>query len=130
MVTCSSLDRCSNRILLQRPNTHIMVRPCLHVAKDSLCTYGLFCVTSGVQPWQQFLVVASRVLQKKVRLMVDAEHTYFQPAIDHAAIELQRRFNKDEAVVLNTYQCYLKASVCVVWGIWLFLRACGHTPVT
>lgn len=45
--------------------------------------------------------------------MVDAEHSYFQPAIDHAAVELQRRFNKDEAVVLNTYQCYLKVRLGV-----------------
>ena len=46
-------------------------------------------------------------LQRGVRLMVDAEHSYFQPAIDHAAVELQRRFNKDGVVILNTYQAYL-----------------------
>lgn len=42
-----------------------------------------------------------------VRLLVDAEHSYFQPAIDSVVAALQRRHNVAEPRVYNTYQCYL-----------------------
>lgn len=43
-----------------------------------------------------------------MRLLVDAEHTYFQPAIDALTINMQQKYNVFEPVVINTYQCYLK----------------------
>lgn len=54
--------------------------------------------------------LAELACKDKVRLMIDAEHSYFQPAIDHAAIEMQRKYNRDVPVIFNTYQCYLKDS--------------------
>ena len=45
-----------------------------------------------------------------VRVMVDAEHTYFQPAIDQLVLELQREYNGEgRTVVYNTYQTYLRS---------------------
>lgn len=59
--------------------------------------------------------------EKKVKIMIDAEQTYFQPAIDDVALGLAQKFNisidrkstADELkgpMIYNTYQMYLKNS--------------------
>lgn len=53
--------------------------------------------------------IAQACIEQKVSIMVDAEQTYFQIAINYLANELQRYYNKDQiAYIYGTYQCYLK----------------------
>ena len=58
--------------------------------------------------------LAKEAAQYGTRLLIDAEHQKYQPAIDNLVLELQRKYNDkagtDKPVIFNTYQCYLKDS--------------------
>lgn len=50
----------------------------------------------------------------KVRILVDAEYTYMNPALSLVTMAMMKKFNKDSAWIWNTYQCYLKESRSLV----------------
>ncbi|GAA5828567.1 hypothetical protein JCM5353_004190 [Sporobolomyces roseus] len=62
--------------------------------------------------------VAGEAQKQGVRLLVDAEQSWYQPAIDHFADLLSEEFNKPDPsstepgspIVYNTYQCYLRTT--------------------
>jgi proline dehydrogenase len=53
----------------------------------------------------------SSVADNSVRLLIDAEQTYYQPAIDYLALAMSKKYNKKEAIIHNTYQMYLKDGI-------------------
>ncbi|XP_066521723.1 hydroxyproline dehydrogenase isoform X2 [Hoplias malabaricus] len=46
----------------------------------------------------------------KVRVLVDAEYTYMNPALSLITMAMMKKFNQNGAWIWNTYQCYLKES--------------------
>ena len=55
--------------------------------------------------------VATECKKRGIRIIVDAESQHFQKGIARTTLELMRKFNREEQVVIyNTYQAYLKGT--------------------
>ncbi|KAJ2785026.1 proline dehydrogenase [Coemansia interrupta] len=85
-----------------------LARP-LYLRASPTSDYG--AIASDLDDYERLVSRARAVVQhasdRNVRVMVDAEHTYFQPMIDHVALVMQREFNGDSGtLVFNTYQMY------------------------
>lgn len=52
-------------------------------------------------------VIVRAAQDLRVRVLFDAEQTFYQLAIDNIVLQFQRKFNTEEPIVYNTYQCYL-----------------------
>ncbi|CAN0086643.1 unnamed protein product [Pylaiella littoralis] len=60
---------------------------------------------------RRIATLATFAADSEVRLMIDAEQSWLQPAIDNEVYSLQLEFNKEFPTIFTTYQCYLKDSL-------------------
>jgi proline dehydrogenase len=52
--------------------------------------------------------ICSYAYEKKVRVLIDAEDSWMQQAIDDVAYDMMKRYNNEEALIFNTFQMYRK----------------------
>jgi len=55
---------------------------------------------------QRVLDICEKAYQSDIPVMIDAEETWIQKTIDCLALDMMERFNKQKAIVYNTYQMY------------------------
>lgn len=59
----------------------------------------------------RYLAISQAAFDNDVRLLIDAEDSWYQETIDELVYELMSKFNKKRAIVFNTYQMYRWASL-------------------
>jgi proline dehydrogenase len=57
---------------------------------------------------QRIEYIAELAFQNKIALFVDAEESWIQQPLDDLTLELMRKYNKEQIIIYNTFQLYLK----------------------
>ncbi len=55
---------------------------------------------------ERVLAICQKAHETGVPVMIDAEESWIQQTIDWLALDMMKRFNKEKAIVYNTYQLY------------------------
>jgi len=58
--------------------------------------------------YSRFENICENAYSYKVRVLVDAEETWFQKPIDDIVYQMMERYNKEEVIIYNTFQLYCK----------------------
>ncbi|KAI8602557.1 FAD-linked oxidoreductase-like protein [Dissophora ornata] len=99
-----SLNRDETRALFANTNPNDQPAAVPGLAKEDLEDYRRLLV--------RMEKLCDQAEKTQTRLMIDAEQSYFQPAIDNVALHLQEHYNHtphaDGPLIYNTYQMYLK----------------------
>lgn len=56
-------------------------------------------------------LISSKAYEANIPLLIDAEETWIQDPIDTLAYEMMAKYNKEKAIVFNTYQMYRTSSL-------------------
>jgi proline dehydrogenase len=75
---------------------------------------------------ERMLLLCSNAYEKKVRIFVDAEESWVQGIIDELTYEMMAQFNKETAIVYNTYQFYRHDTLEALKGAYLKARQRGY----
>lgn len=71
---------------------------------------GLTLTADEEQGWKKIqdrvLAICTQAYETGVPVMIDAEETWIQKTLDLLALNMMRKFNKEKAIVYNTYQLY------------------------